>query len=265
MKLYGIIKQGKVQKGLSSENMIRSFFYAKSNLSSFNRQSKPVVNPKRYKYTDENGRSYDVNGQGNRYYLDEGQTCDDVWTYIHEKQFQQINSQAKESLGYPTQKPLAILERIIKASSNPGDIVLDPFCGCGTTIHAAESLGRQWIGVDISRFSIGLINERIMSNFKGVLDQTDIDISGQPETVLDARRLAEQDRFEFEKWACGKIGAHGMAARVGEPGADGGIDGIIEFWAIQNSKPKKYTAIVQVKSGHVTPDSVRGVRHRCST
>ena len=84
----------------------------------------------------------------------------------------------------------------------------------------------------------------------------DIELYGQPETVADARQLAESDRFEFEKWACGKIGARGMAERRG---ADGGIDGIIEFWAVQNGKPKKQTAIVQVKSGRVTPDSVRAL------
>ena len=182
-----------------------------------------------------------------------GKLMHDVW------RIPAINNKAKERLGYPTQKPLALLERLIKASSNPDDIVLDPFCGCGTTIHAAENLGRQWIGIDISRFSVGLVNARILSNFSGVLSQTDIALYGQPETVEDARQLAKSDRFEFEKWACGKIGAHGMAARVGAPGADGGIDGIIEFWAIQNGKPKKQTAIVQIKSGRVTPDSVRAL------
>ena len=209
--------------------------------------------------TDSEGRTWQVkkdakSGKVYRYSTDVGVLCLDWWTGI-----QQLNRNEKERLGYPTQKPLALLERIIKASSNPDDVVLDPFCGCGTAVHAAESLGRQWIGVDISRFSVSLINERILSNFNGVLDQTDIALYGQPETIADARRLAQADRFEFEKWACGKIGAYGMATRVGEPGADGGIDGIIEFWAIQNGKPKKHTAIVQVKSGHVTPDSVRAL------
>jgi len=125
-------------------------FYSRSHDTKFNRQSKPVVNPKRYKYVDEDGRYYDVNGQGNRYYLDEGQTCDDVWTYIQEKQFQQINSQSKERTGYPTQKPLRLLQRIIKASSNKGDVVLDPFCGCATTLEAAHKLKRRWIGIDIA-------------------------------------------------------------------------------------------------------------------
>ena len=182
-----------------------------------------------------------------------GKHPDDWWT------IQPVMPSSGERLGYPTQKPLALLERIIKASSNRDEIVLDPFCGCGTAVHAAESLGRQWIGIDISRFAVGLINERILSNFKGVLSQTDIELSGQPETIEDARKLAESDRFEFEKWACGKIGAHGMAARVGVPGADGGIDGIIEFYAIKDGKPKKQAAIVQVKSGRVTPDSVRAL------
>ena len=138
--------------------------------------------------------------------------------------------------------------------------MLDPFCGCGTAVHAAESLGRQWTGIDISRFSVGLINERILTNFGGVFSPSDvIEIYGQPATIGDARRLAQRYPFEFEKWACGKIGANGMAARVGEPGPDGGIDGIIEFWAVRNGKPDKHTAIVQVKGRHVTADSVRAL------
>lgn len=170
-----------------------------------------------------------------------------------------LNSQAHERLGYATQKPLALLTRIIRASSNPEDIILDPYCGCGTAVHAAEDIGRQWIGIDISRFSVGLINHRILYNFRGVLSQSDIELSGLPETVEDARNLAESDRFEFEKWACGKIGANGMAQRIGERGPDGGIDGVIEFGAIQNRKEKKQHAIVQVKSGRVSADSVRAL------
>ena len=176
-----------------------------------------------------------------------------VWTDI--PSFQKVNNTG-EYLGYPTQKPLDLLERIIETSSNPNDVVLDPFCGCGTAVHAAEGLERQWIGIDISRFSVSLINERILSNFKGVLSPTDIEISGQPETIQDARQLAQQDRFEFEKWVCGKIGANGMAARRG---ADGGIDGIIELVTIENGDPKNKTAIVQVKSGKVTADNVRAL------
>lgn len=179
--------------------------------------------------------------------------CDTVWNIPHVKS-------KNEALGYPTQKPLALLNRIISASSNHNDLILDPFCGCGTAVHAAESLERQWIGIDISRFSVRLINERILSNFGGVFSPSDvIEIYGQPETINEARRLAQSYPFEFEKWACGKIGANGMAARVGQRGADGGIDGIIEFWAVRNGKPEKHTAIVQVKGGNVTADSVRAL------
>ena len=124
------------------------YFYTKTSNSCFNRQSKPVVNPARYNQIDEEGRAYDVNGQGRRYYLDEGQTCDDVWTYIQESEFQQLNSQSNERTGSPDQKPLALYERIIKASTAEGALVLDPFCGCATTIIAAKEHKRRWIGID---------------------------------------------------------------------------------------------------------------------
>ena len=147
------------------------FMYAKSKNNLFNRQSKPVVNPDRYNKEDEDGRRYDINGQGNKYYLDEGQTCDDVWTYVQEKEFQQLNSQAHERVGYPTQKPTALLERIIQASSNEGDIVLDPFCGCATTCISAEKLGRQWIGIDVSKKAYELVKMRLD---KEVADKGDL-------------------------------------------------------------------------------------------
>jgi len=166
----------------------------------------------------------------------------------------------KERLGYPTQKPLALLERIIKASSNPGDIVLDPFCGCGTTVHAAESLGRRWIGIDISPFAAGLIRERLDDNFPQ-LAKADIVIRGIPETIDDARALAERDKFEFEKWVCGFIGAEGMFHDPGTRGADGGVDGLLKFYRLVPKKVAKAEyAIVQVKGGRVSPDAVRALR-----
>ena len=166
----------------------------------------------------------------------------------------------KERLGYPTQKPLALLERIIKASSNPGDMVLDPFCGCGTTVHAAESLGRRWIGIDISPFAAGLIRERLDDNFPQ-LTKADIVIRGIPETIDDARALAERDKFEFEKWVCGFIGAEGMFHDPGTRGADGGVDGLLKFYRLAPKKVAKAEyAIVQVKGGRVSPDAVRALR-----
>jgi len=166
----------------------------------------------------------------------------------------------KERLGYPTQKPLALLERVIRASSNPGDLVLDPFCGCGTTVHAAEALGRRWIGIDISPFSTGLIRERIAHNFP-LLSKSDISIRGIPETIDQARDLAQRDKFEFEKWVCGFIGAEGMFRQPGERGADGGVDGLLKFYRFVPKKVAKAEyAVVQVKGGKVSPDAVRALR-----
>ncbi len=188
----------------------------------------------------------------------DGKVTEDWWPDIP------ILTNQLERLGYPTQKPFALLQRIIKASSNKGDVVLDPFCGCGTTVHAAESLGRQWIGIDISSFSVGLIRERVLSNFPN-LTAGDVESFGVPTTVADARALAAADKFEFEKWVCGAIGAEGMFHEPGTRGADGGIDGVIKFYPIPVSAGKRLKvepeyAIVQVKGGHVTPDAVRALK-----
>ena len=171
-----------------------------------------------------------------------------------------IKSFSTEKLGYPTQKPLALLERIIRASSNEGDLVLDPFCGCGTTVHAAEALKRNWIGIDISSFAIGLVRERLVNNIPK-LTLEDITSHGIPYDVAAAEALAKKDKFEFEKWVCGVIGAHGMFHDPGDKGPDGGVDGIIEFGLFTGleEKVRKTYAIVQVKGGRVTADSVRAL------
>jgi site-specific DNA-methyltransferase (adenine-specific) len=172
-------------------------------------------------------------------FLDEmpGVPCSDAWDDIRP-----INSQAQERLGYPTQKPVALLERIINASSNPGDVVLDPFCGCGTTVHAAQKLGRQWIGIDITHLAIGLIEKRLRDAFEGVHFTT----HGVPRDIEAARDLARRGRedknyyFEFEKWALSLIGA--QPGNLSKKGADRGIDGNIYFG-------KTDRAIVSVKAG----------------
>ncbi len=238
-------------------------FYSKSrNDAVFNTQYKPHKPEyiRRFK-RDEDGRLYrdDVNptGGGRRViYLDEtiGDIIDSVWNDIAP-----LNSNAQERLGYPTQKPLALLERIIKASSNEGETVLDPFCGCGTTVHAAESLGRKWVGIDISKFSTGLIRDRILHNFK-YLNVDDIEMRGTPDSVDEARTLARQDPFEFEKWVCGYIGAEGMFREPGERGADGGVDGVLKFYPVREGKKvKPEYAIVQVKGGNVSADNVKAL------
>ena len=139
-------------------------FFTNGDSYFFEKQSKPIRNTKRYNKKDEEGRLYDINGQGKKYYLDDGATCDDVWTWVQEKEYQQLNSQSKERTGYPTQKPLALLERIIKASSNEGDVVLDAFCGSGTAIIASMRLHRRWIGIDASPDAIKTAQARIIEN-----------------------------------------------------------------------------------------------------
>ena len=173
-----------------------------------------------------------------------------------------LRPNSKERLGYPTQKPRKLLDRIIRASSNKGDVVLDPFCGCGTTVHAAEMLRRKWIGIDISQFSAGLIRNSILSDYK-YLHRGHIPVIGCPLTVYDARELARKDPFEFEKWVCGEVGAQGLFHNPGDRGADGGVDGIIPFHYSESlfdqKKPEKTFAVVQVKGGKVQPDAIKAL------
>ena len=179
----------------------------------------------------------------------------DVWDDL-----KPVLNLANERLGYPTQKPLALLERIIQASSPPNGLELDPFCGCGTAVHAAENLGRRWIGVDISAFAVGLMRERILRNFEQ-LTTDDVPVRGVPVNIADAEKLAQRDKFEFEKWVCGAIGAEGMFHEPGTKGADGGVDGVLKFYPFRlGQKPTPEFAIIQVKGGKVTPDSVKALK-----
>ena len=153
-----------------------------------------------------------------------------------------LHAAHKEKLGYPTQKPVALLERILNASSNPGDVVLDPFCGCGTTVHAAQKLGRKWIGIDVTHLAIGLIEKRLRAAFEDVAFTT----HGVPQDIHAARDLANRGRdngnyyFEFEKWALSLIDA--QPGNLSKKGADKGIDGNLWFG-------KTGRAIVSVKAG----------------
>lgn len=161
-----------------------------------------------------------------------------------------LSSGAKERLGYPTQKPEALLERIIKASSNPGDVVLDPFCGCGTAMAVAQRLGRKWIGIDITYLATALIEHRFDDMYG---DTVDYEIVGVPVDERSAYALAKQDRFQFEWWALSLAKARPAAGK--KKGADGGVDGIMFLRDEYKKKAKKI--VVQVKSGHVGVSQIR--------
>ncbi len=152
-----------------------------------------------------------------------------------------LNSQAQERLGYPTQKPLALLERIIQASSNPGDVVLDPFCGCGTAVHAAQKLGRQWVGIDVTHLAISLIEKRL--NDARYL-RYQVRVHGTPNYLAGARDLADRDKYQFQWWAVSLVNAVPYGGK--KKGADTGIDGIIYFKLDSKTTEK---AIVSVKGG----------------
>ena len=183
-------------------------------------------------------------------------TVGDVWTDID-----RINQTAKERLGYPTQKPLELLKRIVLASSNPGDVVLDPFCGCGTTIDAVETVNREnpkdrprtWIGIDVTHLAINLIKHRL-TRFD---PPPQYEVVGEPASASGAAALAQDDPFQFQFWALGLIGARPMGGAK-KKGADKGIDGVRYFVdELKGKRPITKTMLVQVKGGNVGSRDIR--------
>lgn len=195
-------------------------------------------------------------------YLDErpGPIVGDLWSDIS-----QLRGNDVERLGYPTQKPLALLERVILAGSSPGDIVLDPFCGCGTAVAAAEKLGREWIGIDVTHLAVSLIQARLRRDH-GLESGKDYTLEGTPEDLASARYLFEstpQGPYQFQFWALGLIGAQpygaGYAGGKGKKGADTGIDGKL-FFRTPNGE-KLESVIVSVKGGkNLNPGMVRDLK-----
>ncbi len=217
-------------------------FYGKSDQRQFNdiRIEYGELSGKRdshYKQ-DEDGRWYRWQKRKGeepyKIYLSEGVRLGDWWDIPI------INASSHERLGYPTQKPLALLERVVAASSNPGDVVLDPFCGCGTAVHAAQKLGRQWIGIDVTHLAISLIEKRMKAAFPGLA----FTVEGTPKDLASALDLAERDKYQFQWWAVSMVDAMPFGGK--KKGADGGIDGLIYF---KPDGKKTEKALVSVKGG----------------
>ncbi|PPD43112.1 MAG: site-specific DNA-methyltransferase [Methylocystis sp.] len=237
----------------------------------------PGVRPNlMYDYTASNGRTYAPHSNGwavslevmkeldrqnrlffpakengrlrKKIYLDEslGVPITDVW-----EDLPPIHASSPERLGYPTQKPVALLERIVAASSSEGDVVLDPFCGCGTTVHAAQKLKRQWIGIDVTHLAVALIERRLKEAFPGIK----YDVFGVPKDAAGAADLAARDKHEFQKWIVATIG--GQPYKGGKKGMDRGIDGFLHFRDVDN---QPQTAIISVKGGGTKSGDIRDLK-----
>ncbi|HUP01905.1 MAG TPA: DNA methyltransferase [Gemmatimonadota bacterium] len=199
------------------------------------------------------GRIYFTKNGFPRYkrFLDEmsGTPLQDIWA---DKDVQPVVSWSSEGLGYPTQKPEALLDRIIQASSNESDVILDPFCGCGTTIAAAQKLGRQWIGIDITHLAITLIRHRLRHSFGEGIEAT-YQVIGEPTSLPDAEALASEDPYQFQWWALGQVGARPAEQKKG---ADQGVDGRLYFHD-ESEAGKTKQIIFSVKAGATGPAHIR--------
>ena len=174
-----------------------------------------------------------------------GKVPEDWWSNINP-----LNSNDPERLGYPTQKPQALLEKIIKASSNENDVVMDPFCGCGTAVAAAEKLGRKWLGIDITHLAISLIKKRMKDHFPDVK----FEVIGEPESLEAAKELAELNKFQFEAWAVSLLGGQPYKSKGG---GDRGVDGLLYFMDFEENF---HRIIIQVKGGGYTLESVQRLK-----
>lgn len=184
-------------------------------------------------------------------YLDEqrGKPLSDVWTDIPP-----LNSQAAERLGYPTQKPLALMERILRLASREGDVVLDPFAGCGTTIDAAQKLGRRWIGIDITYIAVDLIEKRLLHAHGSGISST-YEVSGIPRDAAAAQALFDRNPFDFERWAVSRINGQPNEKQVG----DRGVDGVARFPL--GGRNEFGQILISVKGGRqLNPSMVRDLR-----
>jgi len=172
-------------------------------------------------------------------YRDElkGVAVPDMWDDIDK-----INPKAAERLGYPTQKPLALLDRIIAATTREGDTVLDPFCGCGTTVDSAQRLGRQWIGIDITYIAVDLIRKRLQHTYGESINDA-YDVTGIPRDLGSARSLFDRSPFEFERWAVSLVHGTPNQKQVG----DRGIDGVVRFYTDKAGQTGR--VLVSVKGG----------------
>lgn len=203
-----------------------------------------------------------------RYIKDEdGQSLPDIWAFqpytsgtvfgTHlgiDEDVRWLTPQDQERLGYPTQKPEGLLERIIRASTDEGDTILDPFCGCGTTIATAQKLNRNWVGIDITHLAIALIRHRLQ---KGFGDKMKYKVTGEPTSLPDAEELARQDPYQFQWWSLGLVGARPNEQKKG---ADRGIDGRLYFHDGDGKKTKQTKQIIfSVKSGNIGVSHVREI------
>lgn len=218
------------------------YFLSKTAHSTFNVIREPWPESTLRKWQRDEHGIYRTNN-GKKYYVDpNGKRADNVWEIT-------LPSRSAERVGYPTQKPLALLRRIIEASSNPGDLVLDPFCGCGTTVHAAQELGRRWTGIDICVTACQVIEKRLRAS--NLLRADELQVIGFPVTPEDARTLASMDKFRFERWAASIV--DGMEANTRQRG-DKGIDG---RGRLAINKGRFIDIVSQVKGGSTGPGDVQ--------
>ena len=216
----------------------RYWAYSRANMEEFERRGRL--------YYTKNGRPF------LKRYLDEmpGNPVQDIWSDVPF-----IHGSSSELLGFKTQKPEALLERIIQASSNEGDVVMDPFCGCGTAVAAAEKLNRQWIGIDVTHLAVALMKSRLKTAF-GLDPVKDYDVVGEPQDEGGAKALWDQDPYQFQYWAVSLLEAQPQQEQ--KKGADGGIDGLIYFLDGPKKTPQKI--VIQVKGGHVSVPQVRDLK-----